>query len=64
VNTETLIAYTPDPNDKTASTTYGQPIKVRGGLKELENRGIKITNYTERDGAGRPIRHTKDEDEE
>ena len=64
VNTETLIAYTPDPNDKTASTTLGKPQKVRGGLKELQDRGIRITNYDERDGAGKPIRHTKDEDEE
>jgi hypothetical protein len=57
VNKETLISVVPDPNDNTSSTTYGKPVKVRGGLKELENRGIRIKNYRETDGAGKTITH-------
>jgi hypothetical protein len=63
VNTETLVSTTPDDPNEGLSTTYGKPIKVKGGLKELENRGIKIKNYRETDGAGRTITHRRDEEE-
>jgi hypothetical protein len=46
------------------STTYGKPIKVSGGLKELENRRIKIKNYRETDGSGKTITHRRDEEDE
>jgi hypothetical protein len=64
VNTETLVSIIPDDPNEGFSTTYGKPIKVRGGLKELENRGIKIKNYRETDGAGRTIAHRRDDGEE
>jgi hypothetical protein len=46
LNTETLIATVPDnPNAATSSTNFGRPLKVRGELKALRNKGIKIKNY-------------------
>jgi hypothetical protein len=64
VNTETLISIVPDDPNEGVSTTYGKPVKVRGGLKELQNRGIKITNYSEKDGSGKTITHRKDDEED
>jgi hypothetical protein len=64
VNTETLVSTIPDPNDNTSSTKMGKPIKVRGGLKELENRGIRIKNCRETDGSGKTITHLKDDGED
>jgi hypothetical protein len=50
LNTETLIATVPDdPNAATSSTNLGRPLKVRGALKALQNKGIKIKNYKETD---------------
>jgi len=58
VNKETLVATVPDdPNAATSSTNLGRPLKVRGALKALQNKGIKIKNYNETDGAGRTITH-------
>jgi hypothetical protein len=48
----------------TSSTKMGKPIKVSGGLKELQARGIKVTNYREEDGAGRRITHRREEEDE
>jgi hypothetical protein len=48
VNDETLISVVPDDPNEGLSTTYGKPIKVRGGLRELGNRGLKIKNYRDR----------------
>jgi hypothetical protein len=63
VNKETLVSVIDDNPNEGVSTTYGKPVKVRGGLKELENRGIRIKNYRETDGAGRRITHRKDDEE-
>jgi hypothetical protein len=69
VNKETLVSIIDDdPNHQ--STNYGRPLKVRGTLKALQDRGIKIKNYQETDGAGNNITHNKyrhgleDEDED
>jgi hypothetical protein len=64
VNDETLISIVPDDPNEGVSTTYGKPVKVRGGLKELQNRGIKVTNYRETDGSGKTITHRKDDEED
>ena len=66
LNAETLIATIPDdPNPATSSTNLGRPLRVRGALKALQNKGIKIKNYKETGGAGRTITHRpRDEDEE
>ena len=37
-----------------------EPI-IKGGLKSLKDKGLKITNYSVTDGAGRPIREKEDE---
>jgi hypothetical protein len=71
VNKETFVATIPeDPIHQ--STSYGRPPKVRGTLKALQDRGIKIKNYNETDGVGNTITHNRyhsrhylsDEDEE
>jgi hypothetical protein len=33
----------------------------RGGLKALQDRGLKISNYVETNGANRPIREREEE---
>jgi len=54
VNTETLVATVPDQTD-TSSTNLGKPLKDRGTLKALQQKGVKIKGYRETDGAGRTI---------
>jgi hypothetical protein len=64
VNTETLVSVIHDnPNEK-VSTNYGKPVKPKGTLKALQDRGIRIKNYSEKDGAGRTITHRKDDEED
>jgi hypothetical protein len=42
LNTEILIATVPDdPNAATSSTNLGRPLRVRGALKALQNKGLK-----------------------
>src|SRR5919107_3053528 len=69
VNKETLVSIIDDDSNH-QSTNYGRPLKVRGTLKALQDRGIQIKNYNETDGAGNNITHNKyrhglnEEDEE
>jgi|SRR5918994_2599707 hypothetical protein len=41
-----------------------KPVEPKGSFAELQRRGLRITNYTETDGAGRPISWKRKEDEE
>jgi hypothetical protein len=55
-NSETPISNLPDALD-----VYYNRGKVEppGAFKALQDRGLKITNYTEKDGAGRPLKRNR-----
>jgi hypothetical protein len=60
-NSETLVAQPPTPGFD--SVKIHHEIQPRGGLKALQDRGLKITSYSESDGAGRVVnRRYEDED--
>jgi hypothetical protein len=61
-NTETLVAHPPSPHDKDVRIKH--ELEPHGGLAALQAKGLKITSYTETDGAGRPIINRKWYDEE
>lgn len=42
LNMEPCLSYLPEPNDLSK-----KPVEVKGGLKALKDRGIKITSYKE-----------------
>lgn len=52
-NSETLISNLPDALD--AYYRRGK-VEPQGAFKALQDRGLKITNYTEKDGAGKPLK--------
>ena len=56
-NAETLVSTkTPDPNE----AFYNKDnIELKGAFKTLQDRGLKITSYTETDGAGRPLKRNR-----
>jgi hypothetical protein len=54
---ETLGAILPDAND--AYHRRGR-VEPQGAFKALQNRGIHIVNYTERDGSGRVMNSYSD----
>jgi hypothetical protein len=62
-NTETLVSIVPTPGfDSVRIDHTPQP---RGGLKALQDKGLRITSYIETDGSGAPItRRRYDDDEE
>jgi hypothetical protein len=49
-NPEPLVSYTEDPNARFYNRGRVQP---QGAFKSLQDKGIRLTSYTERDGAGR-----------
>lgn len=56
-NEETLVStMTPDPNEEFLNRGKVEP---QGGLKALQDRGLKITSYTETDGAGRVLKKSR-----
>lgn len=55
-DTETLVSTTPLPFD----VALKKPPNYKGSFKSLSEKGIKITSYDTRDGAGRPIRESED----
>jgi hypothetical protein len=53
-NTETLVSTNvPRPGFDTVRIDHTP--EPHGGLKTLQEKGLRITNYSETDGAGRPI---------
>jgi hypothetical protein len=52
-STETLVSTTPTPGYGDISIRK-QP-NYKGAFSEMSKKGIKITSYDVRDGAGRPI---------
>jgi len=64
-NSETLVA---DPRVVPGTNTWYKQVQVkkeptiRGGLKSLQDRGLKITSYSESGGSGNPI--TEDDEYE
>jgi hypothetical protein len=46
LNLETCLSYLPDAN------SIPKNIEPKGAFRALKDRGLKITNYTEKDGAG------------
>jgi hypothetical protein len=58
---------TPEENPPLVSTAVPDPTEVlnkgkvepQGAFKALQDRGIKITDYTETDGAGRTIKKSR-----
>lgn len=55
-NLEPCLSYAPDLNE--SSFAYKTP-EIKGGLAELKRRGLKITNFTETDGACRPLKKNR-----
>jgi hypothetical protein len=55
-NSETLISNLPD----TLDVYYNRgKVEPQGSFKALKDRVLKITNYTEKDGAGRPLKRNR-----
>jgi hypothetical protein len=50
IDKETFVSYSPEPDD-----LLRKPIEIKGGLKALKDKGLKITNYVETDGKGRRL---------
>jgi hypothetical protein len=48
-NPEPLVSYSPDPNSRFYNRGRVQP---QGAFSQLQDKGIRLTSYTERDGAG------------
>jgi hypothetical protein len=65
-NTETLISCPDYSNSLTKDVQIRHTIEPRGILAKFKEKGMKITNYSETDGAGRPItnRRRYDDDDE
>jgi len=61
-NTETLIAHPPSPHE--ADVRIHHEPEPRGGLAALQEKGLKITSYSETDGAGRPMTRSRYDDDE
>ena len=56
-NSETLVStMTPDPNEAFYNKDKIEP---KGTFKVLQDSGLKITSYTETDGAGRPLKRNR-----
>jgi hypothetical protein len=53
LNFEPCQSYLPDANPAPKS------IEPEGAFKALKDRVLKITNYTEKDGAGRPLKRNR-----
>jgi hypothetical protein len=60
-NTETLVAQPPTPGFDSVRIDHTPTPK--GGLKALQDKGLKIVSYSESDGANRPIREREEEGE-
>jgi hypothetical protein len=66
-NTDTLVA---DPRVIPSGSTLADEVKIhhelepRGGLKALQDKGLRITSYSEVDGSGAPISRRYDDDDE
>ncbi|CAN5539996.1 hypothetical protein BH18THE2_BH18THE2_28500 [soil metagenome] len=56
LNLEPCLSYAPDPNEAFFNDNNPKP---EGAFKALKDRGLKITNYTEKDGAGRPLKKNR-----
>lgn len=52
-NTETLVSTTPTPGY--GDVAIKKKPNYKGSFAELAKKGIKITSYDVRDGAGKPI---------
>ena len=50
LNLEPCLPYLPDANPTP------KDIEPEGAFRALKDRGLKITNYTEKDGAGKPLK--------
>jgi hypothetical protein len=50
------LSYLPDPNKAFVNKDKTEP---QGVFKALQDRGIKITDYTETDGAGHVIKKSR-----
>ena len=56
-NAETLVSTkTPDPDQAFYNKDNIEP---QGAFKALQDRGIRITSYSETDGAGRPLKRNR-----
>jgi hypothetical protein len=53
LNLEPCLSYLPDGNPTP------KDIEPEGAFKALQDKGIKITSYDERDGAGRPLKRNR-----
>ena len=53
LNLEPCLSYLPDANPTP------KKVEPQGAFKTLQDRGLKITNYSERDGAGRVIKRIR-----
>jgi hypothetical protein len=62
-NTETLVSIVPTPGFDNVRIDHTPTPK--GGLKVLQDKGLRITSYVETDGSGAPItRRRYDDDDE
>jgi hypothetical protein len=62
-NTEAFVSSIPSPHEDRDIGIHHE-IRPRGGLKALQDKGLRITSYTETDGSGAPITKRRDEDED
>ena len=53
LNLEPCLSYLPDANPIPKS------VEPEGTFAALKDRGLKITNYTEKDGAGKPLKRNR-----
>jgi ribosomal protein L37AE/L43A len=53
MNLEPCLSYAPDPNAQDNNP------EIQGTFKALADKGIKITQYEERDGANRPLKRNR-----
>jgi hypothetical protein len=60
-NTETLVAQPPTPGFD--SVKIHHELQPHGALARMQEKGLKITSYTETDGAGRPITNRRYDDD-
>ena len=61
-NTETLVAQPPTPGFDDVKIHH--EIQPRGSLARMQEKGLRITSYSESDGAGRVITNRRHEDED